>query len=378
MAKRSSSSSRIATPLGGAKKDAGSRKSDAGEGVVVAITGAFGFLGRKLIHLLEEDPRVKKIVALDVRSPVELALREGEPVDAASLLTSHPLISAHTVDLTDEGSDDELQEIFRRESVDTLVHLAFLSGPTQAVEFAHELETIGTLYALHAAAATGVRRLVVMSTTMAYGARGDNPAMLTENHALRGKRSAPFVADKVDADQQVQSFSERHPQIGTALLRLAPLVGGGARNFWTRTLTKKAIPTVLGHDPMLQTLHPEDAARSLQLACFSKAKGVFNVVGDGVLPLSKILKITGAKRLPLPMRMGTLVMNTLYSTQLMQMPASLRDYLRWGFVADGAKAKKELHFDAKHDVNSCLESACSTPFGGRGRVDGFSETGEQQ
>lgn len=360
MAKRTSSKARIPVAT----------EAQRGKGRVVAVTGAFGFLGRKLIHLLEEDSRVKKIVALDVRSPLELALREGEPADAASMLSSHPLLSAHTVDLTVDTAAAELEDILAHEGVDTVVHLAFLSGPTQALDFAHELETIGTLSALHAAAAAGARRFVSLSTTMAYGAHGDNHALLREEHKLRGKRSAPFVADKVDADLQVLKFADTHPDLACAVLRMAPLVGGGARNFWTRTLTKKAVPTVLGHDPLLQTLHPQDAARALHLAVFSKAKGAFNVVGEGVMPLSKVLDVTGAQAVPLPMRMGSLLMNTLYSAQIMHMPSSLRDYLRWSFVADGSRAKDKLGFVADHDVESCLKSARKAPFSGRGRPDG--------
>ena len=44
---------------------------------VVALTGAFGFIGRRVVKRLEADPAVERIVTIDVRSPVTLADRAG-------------------------------------------------------------------------------------------------------------------------------------------------------------------------------------------------------------------------------------------------------------------------------------------------------------
>src|SRR4051794_460331 len=47
-----------------------------GDPHIVAVTGAFGALGRRIIRLLEQDPAVERIIALDVRSAVDLAARD--------------------------------------------------------------------------------------------------------------------------------------------------------------------------------------------------------------------------------------------------------------------------------------------------------------
>ena len=165
---------------------------------MVAVTGAFGALGRRLIARLEEDPTIDRIVAIDVRSGLSL-LEDGNDDDHATVLLKHPKLSAHTVDLTTPGTDRELADLLRGEGAGSLFHLALLSTPTHHQEMAHELETVGTHYVLNATASAGITRLVMLSSTMCYGARPDNPAFLTEDHPLRPPPSRA-LKDKADAD----------------------------------------------------------------------------------------------------------------------------------------------------------------------------------
>src|SRR5690242_19630453 len=97
-------------------------------GRVVALTGAASFPGRNLVGVLEEDPRTERIVAIDVKAPD----------------TSGPKTRMYPVDLTAAASEERVAEILAAEGVDTFLHLAFLSSPTHATAWAHELESVGT------------------------------------------------------------------------------------------------------------------------------------------------------------------------------------------------------------------------------------------
>jgi UDP-glucose 4-epimerase len=105
---------------------------------VVAVTGACTFLGGELLRRLEEDPKVHKVLALDIRPP---ALSPGSKVEFVKL------------DLTQPTVDAELATLLTRHKIDTFVHGAFLSHPTHASEWAHELEDVGTMHVLNACAA---------------------------------------------------------------------------------------------------------------------------------------------------------------------------------------------------------------------------------
>src|SRR5688572_21408528 len=112
-------------------------------GRVVALTGASSFLGKNLIGVLEEDPAVSRVVALDVEAPATQGMKTR----------------LYEIDLTSPLSEERIAEILSAERVDTLVHLAFLSAPTHATAWAHELESVGTMHLLNAARQASLRKL---------------------------------------------------------------------------------------------------------------------------------------------------------------------------------------------------------------------------
>src|SRR5436305_12074963 len=148
-------------------------------GRVVAVTGACTFLGGQLLRRLEEDPRYSRVIALDVRAPAQSQTRGGK-------------VEFVKIDLTQPTVDAELATLLSRAKVDTFVHGAFLSHPTHAAEWAHELEDVGTMHVLNACAGVEPQRFVMVSTTLVYGAHPSNPNFLTEDADLRGHRDSRF------------------------------------------------------------------------------------------------------------------------------------------------------------------------------------------
>lgn len=293
---------------------------------------------------------MERIVAIDIRSPVELAQREGEPTDPAAYLAAHARLSAHQLDLTAPGADRDLRAILEGEGADALCHLAFLSNPTHARELAHELENIGTMYVLNAVrAAAGVRQLLTLSTTMVYGARHDNPAWITERHPLQGPSDSRFIRDKIEADQQTLRFGAENPDVTVAVARMGVVLGSGIRSFWARYFGRALVPTVLGYDPLFQVLHADDAVRGLKAVLDSLARpgakgGAYNIVGRGVLPLGRVIKGLERRSLPLPATVGNGLLTTLWNFQVAEMPPSFVEYLRWPWVCDGRRVQEEVGF----------------------------------
>src|SRR6266545_6264188 len=146
--------------------DNGARsRSNATRDRVVAITGACTHLGTELIKLLEADPTYQRVLALDIRRP-------DLPSDL--IKTEH-----HPVDLTVPTVGTQLAGLLR--GVDTVVHGAFLSFPTHASSWAHELEDVGTMHVLDACAQVAPARFLLLSTTMVYGPSAANPNWLGES-----------------------------------------------------------------------------------------------------------------------------------------------------------------------------------------------------
>ncbi len=307
---------------------------------VVAISGARGMLGSALIRALEEDRRYTKVVAFDLQKP-DFALQKTV---------------FHKIDLTLPGVDAEMARVLRAEQVDTFVHLAFLSNFTHRTSWAHELESIGTLHVLNACTESRTRKVVLWSQSLCYGANPDNPAYLREGHELVGAAGPndTYISDKIDAERQVRQFAKEHPDRRVTVLRMAPILDRDASNFISNMLSNRTIPVLLGHDPLLQFLHRDDADRALKMVVDEDHAGVFNIAADGVLPLRTITGLLGRVPLPLPLALARRVAGVLWMGQVIDVPPSFLDYLRYPCVMDTQKAQQKLRFFAERDIHEIV------------------------
>jgi UDP-glucose 4-epimerase len=305
---------------------------------VVAITGAVSFLGRNLIGLLEEDERVRRIVSIDLVAPK----------------TAGQKTRTYDVDLTLSGAEERVTEIFGAEAVDTVVHLAFLSSPAHATAWAHELESVGTMHVLNAARRTNVRKLVVRSHTWLYGAHPTNPNYLTESHPLRARRAEPFFADKIDAESEALKYADPERGRVVTVLRTAPILGPTVRGYLAQYLSRRLVPTILGFDPLWQLLHEADAVAAFKLAVDRDAPGVFNIVGDGVLPFSTVVKLAGRVAVPVPRSVAKTLVGALWLTQVAEAPPTMLDYLQYLCVADGERARRDMGFAPAYTTREAL------------------------
>ncbi len=295
---------------------------------VVVVTGAASFLGANLVGLLEEDPKVGRIVAVDVKPPG----------------TAQRKTRFYEVDFTGVSAEARLAEIMSAEHADTVVHLAFTSSPTHATAHAHELESVGTRHVLVAARHADVRKVVMWSQTLLYGARPTNPNYLTEKHPLRAPATEPWFADKIEAENEIARFAEQNPKAVVTVLRTAPILGPTVHNFLTRYLARRMVPTAMGFDPLVQFLHEVDAIAAFKLAIDRDHPGAYNIVGDGVLPLSTVIKLAGRLAVPIPHPLARTMGAALWLAQIVEAPATFIHYLRFLCVADGAKARDKLGF----------------------------------
>jgi len=305
---------------------------------VVALTGACSFLGKELIRRLEEDRRYARVIALDIRKP-EIALDKTE---------------FHALDLTSPTADAEIVGLLADRGVDTFVHAAFLSYPTHASEWAHELEDVGTMHVFNALAELRPARAIMLSTTLVYGASPANPNFLAEDAALHGHTDSRFINDKVRAEEQARRFAAEHPELAVSVLRFCPLLGPTVANFFTRFFSRPISPVLMGYDPLMQFIHERDAARALKLAVDREARGAYNIVGKGVLPYTTVLALMGKLPLPLPHFLARPLSRALWATQVFDSPPSFLDFLRFLCVADGRRARAELGFAATFGIKRTI------------------------
>jgi UDP-glucose 4-epimerase len=315
----------------------------------VAVTGANGYIGSLALPRLLASPRVARVIALDLAEPA---------IDDAHL-------SYAPLDLSRASAVEDLTAALLREKVQVLVHLAFFSSPVRDAAFAHEVEAVGTGHVLAACAAASVQSLVMSSTTLVYGALPQNPNLLGEDRPLPFQPLSRYVADKIEAEQQVKDFRRNYPAIRCTVLRLAPVVGPTVDTPISRYLDRSLAPTLFGHDPLVQVVHEDDVAEAILLAVLGGQSTEYNICARGVVPLSAAVRLAGARALPLPLPLATTALRTLNAMGLTNVPTRLLDYLRYLWVADGSKAEHELGFRPHFSTREALLSFAKA----RGRAE---------
>jgi len=285
----------------------------------VAITGISGNLGRALTRLLHGHER---LIGID-RRPFP-----GRPKD----------LEHHTVDLRKRGAED----LFRRGNVKALIHMGIIHDPRLSAEEHHQHNVIGTAKALEYCARHGVKKLVVLSSANVYGPHPDNTNFLTEDAPLMAAARFGDIRDLVEVDILAQSFIWKHPEIETVILRPVHIVGPRIRNASTSYLRLPRPWKLMGFDPMIQLIHVEEVCRALALALTPGARGVYNVVGPGEVPLSRALEALGRKPIPVPHLLARPLLERMFSLRLVDFPPGEIDYIQFLCTVDGSRFVREL------------------------------------
>lgn len=288
-----------------------------------------------LIKQLEENPQVKKIIGLSNEDldEEEVEFEEDQKFDF----------------FVGDTRKKRVEEVFQRNpGVDVLVHLAYDNNPTHAADDVEETNVFGTLRMIRLARKHGVRKFVYKSPTIVYGARSDNPALLTEDMPLRGDRDSVSIRNKIEADMTCQM--NMHPGIypRILILRCCAIVGDDVRAPMNTLLKGDFVPMVMGFDPMFQVMHQDDVIQALELAVTKEdVEGIFNIAGKRTEPLSEVIRRFGKKSIPLP-EFGLETFYKLYfmSRRQHSFPFNL-DFLKFTFAVDTTHAREVLGYEPK-------------------------------
>ncbi len=305
----------------------------------IAVTGG-GFKAKQILQMLDQDHHFNKVISLDFK-PSKVQLERTK---------------FYKLDLTENLADIHLAEILKKENIDTLIHTAFPITPPRNLSLAHEIISVGSMYICNAAAAANIKKLMVTTTTDIYGAFADNPNYLTEEHPIRAFRLSSFLKDKCDAEKEFLRFSKKHPETIVTILRPCTIMGPHVDSFKTKYFNLPIIPTILGYDPLMQFIHEDDFIESVRLSLNKNCSGIYNIVGQGVLPLSKIIALSGKFTIPCSFIVLKALVQPLWYLDLLPAPASYINYLKYLCVAAGDKAEQELGFKAKYTTKDAFLS----------------------
>jgi 1-acyl-sn-glycerol-3-phosphate acyltransferase len=184
---------------------------------------------------------------------------------------------------------------------------------------------------------SGLRRLVLRSHACAYGSSTKNPGMMTEERVS---------LLPLDAPEQIwlkaEAIAARHP--GWAAVRLTNVLAPEEGDLLVRQLSSKSAVSLAGHDPNVQLISLDDAARALVCAAESDAIGLFNASGAGAIPVKKALRAAGTRRLPLVQPLAHLLTGGR-ATSTPTRPSASIDQLRYNWTVSSERARQVLGFE---------------------------------
>ena len=250
--------------------------------LAVAITGSSGYIGSRLLRRLEDEEGIRKLVAIDIHSPIE-------PIHN---------MAAYRMDVT-----EPIDSALLAHQVTTLVHLAFITQPGRNRHEVNEvrqtnLDTLQTV--LESCIRAGVDHVVYLSSYTVYGAHPDNSIPITESSPLRPLPDFAYGYDKYLSEQVLQEFQEQHPNITVTILRSCVVLGPSANNYVANALCRPWLLGVWDHNPPLQFVYEDDLARILTIVVQRRLGGVFNVAGDGVVFYREMAEIMQSRLVMLP------------------------------------------------------------------------------
>jgi len=292
---------------------------------VVAVTGAAGGIGHGLTAALAASRHVKRVIAID---------EERGDIEG---------VTWRVADVRDPALAGRLT------GVDVVVHADLDLSPDTDARQRRAFNVRGAQTVLTAAAAGRVGRVVLVTSSMVYGARPDNPVPLPEDAPLTAEADSSVAGDMLEIEQLARRSPRANPGMAVTVVRPAALVGVGRSaqgDPWsvdtlvTRHFEAPRLLAVKGSAPRWQFCHVEDLISALEFTVVGGLAGELAVGCDGWLEQDEVERISGLKSIELPARLTFGTAQRLHRMGVTPAPAMDLRYVVYPWVVDCATLRR--------------------------------------
>ena len=294
----------------------------------ILITGAGGYLGRRLLEHLKQHQPDWQLIATSRRTPF---------AQASTQLLWQPL------DVSDRTA---VMAAFAAHRPHAVVHLAAVLNPPAGMshEQLRTVEVDGTRHVLDAALANGCQQVIISSSGAAYGYHADNPAWLSEDMPLRGHPAFAYAQNKVAVEALLDDYRARHPQLKQLVLRISTVLGPSTDNLISDLFRKSWVLGVRGSQSPFVFIWDADVVEIIRLGLLERRSGCFNLAGDGAVPLAQIAAQLHKPFITLPAWLLKGALQVLSYWQLSQYHSEQVDFLRYRPVLCNRRLKEQFGY----------------------------------
>ena len=300
------------------------------------VTGAGGYIGKKLTETLCKKEWIDKVIGTDIKDPG----------------IKHPRFTFIHRDIR-----VPMDDLFEKDSIDTVVHLAYVLPPIHNKKLMEDINKGGTGNVLAAAVKYKVRQILYTSSTTAYGFYPDNDMPLTEESPIRGNDDFTYSKNKKEIEAIFRNFTAEHPEMTVSIVRPCFVVGPGFNNPLAVHLQKKIVLLPANSRPW-QFVHEDDLVNVMAMLLERRINGIYNVTGEGTMTFSEMIKALGNIRIPLPWAILYPANNLAWFLRLKfitEFPSPAMNMMVTPWIASSEKLIRETGYKFKYNTRQAFE-----------------------
>ncbi len=242
----------------------------------------------------------------------------------------------------------DLSTLLKEHAIDTVVY-----APPKNRRTSIDLEDAESIF--QRCADASIKRFVLLSSAMIYGANPHNQGFIPETHVIPRSVKKRISREWLDLEALAAAYMGElsGTSIELNILRPAAVLVPGGNDYFSKLFRKSLACVLPGHDPTIQLLSPIDLASAISSVLEKSAGGVFNVAPDGVITLRAALRLSEAKRLPLSRTVQRIARGALNRLGLTSSIEQL-DYIRYSWTISNRKAKRELNWTPRRSSVEAL------------------------
>jgi UDP-glucose 4-epimerase len=314
----------------------------------ILITGGGGYIGRELSkRIVQDGTGAFQIVATDIR---EIPMDERLPG-----------VIYETADIRDIDFKIMVQQV--RPQV--VVHLASIVSAGGDPEFEHSVDVLGTRNVLESCLAADVEQIIVTSSGAAYGYYADSPAWLSETDPLRGNEDFAYSRHKRMVEELLAEFRQNHPQLKQLVFRPGSVIGENVSNQITALFERPFVLGIAGSDCSFVFIWDRDVVSCIVHGITENKDGIYNLAGDGAMPMREIARVLDKPYLPLPAGLLGGILGMLRTLGLGKLGPEHVKFLQFRPVLDNTSLKNDFGFTPEKSTREAFEFFRRSRFGGK-------------
>ena len=307
----------------------------------VVVIGATGNIGTAVVRALAADPAVDEIVGVARRLPGHVVPRTTfVPADVRT---------------------DDLDSVLT--GADALVQLSWAFQPTHRPLTTWDVNVLGTIRVLDAAARVGTPAVVYASSVGAYSPGPGRT--VDETWPTHSMPTAAYGREKAYMERVLDRFELERPDMRFVRVRPSfvfqrPAASSQVRIF-AHPLVPRSVtrPGLLGVLPLpkglrFQAVHADDLAEAIRLLVQSEARGAYNVAAEPVIEADILGDLLDARPVAVPQRLARLAVGAAWRTRLVRSDERLLELFLNLPTLDTARIRTELGWAPRHTGRQAL------------------------